>query len=111
MKLHTVFLTYNRLELTKQAIESYLDTVTVPYTYLVIDNCSQDGTKEWLNSFDHPYEFLTRNRYPGYATNQGWTRAPDDATHLQRADNDFAFLRRLVRGSAAALRELRGSGR
>ena len=27
MKLHTVFITYNRLELTKRAIASYLKTV------------------------------------------------------------------------------------
>ena len=32
MKLHTVFITYNRLELTKQAIASYLETVSVPFT-------------------------------------------------------------------------------
>ena len=59
VKIHTVFITYNRLELTKQAIESYLETVTVPYTYMVVDNASEDGTKEWLNTWDHPYHALT----------------------------------------------------
>ena len=93
MKIHTVFITYNRLELTKQALASYLDTVAMPYTYLVVDNCSTDGTNEWLNTWDHPYQMLTRNRYPGYATNIGWEQAPDDATHLHRADNDFVFLK------------------
>jgi len=92
MKLHTVFITYNRLELTKQAVMTYLETVSVPYTYIVIDNCSTDATKEWLNAFEHPYEVLTRNRYPGYACNRGWERAPEDADFLHRADNDFAFL-------------------
>lgn len=90
--LHTVFITYNRLDLTKQAIESYLATVSVPYTYLVVDNCSTDGTKDWLLDWSHPYISLTRNRYPGYACNQGWERAPADADFLHRADNDFAFL-------------------
>lgn len=94
MKIHTVFITYNRLELTKQAITSYLETVSVPFTYLVVDNASSDGTKEWLSSFDHPYHALTRNRYPGYACNLGWESAPLDATHLHRADNDFVFLPR-----------------
>ncbi len=35
---------------------------------------------------------LESNRYPGFAANVGWFTAPDDATHLQRADNDFVFL-------------------
>jgi len=92
MKIHTVFITYNRRELTERAIASYLDTVTVPFTYLVIDNGSGDGTKEWLNTWDHPYIALTRNHYPGFATNHGWERAPMDADFLHRADNDFIFL-------------------
>jgi hypothetical protein len=92
VKLHTVFITYNRLELTKRVITSYLETVTDPYSYCVIDNASTDETKEWLNDFDHPYESFIRNRYPGYATNNGWERAPDDATYLHRSDNDHIFL-------------------
>ena len=102
MKLHTVFVTYNRLELTKQAIQSYLDTVTVPFTLVVMDNGSTDGTADWVRSRIHPewsmagmevwvHEFF-ENMYPGYATNFGWSRAFDDATHLHRADNDFKFL-------------------
>lgn len=95
MKLHTVFITYNRLELTKQAIESYLETVSVPHTFCVVDNGSTDGTQDWL------YETLTKwqwmafseNRYPGSAANRGWSHPNADvATHLHRADNDFAFL-------------------
>lgn len=106
MKLHTVFITYNRLELTKQAIESYLETVSVPFTFLIVDNASTDGTQHWLhrkialserlNVLDIPkgsgFSILPENRYPGFATNHGWSGAPKDATHLQRADNDFIFL-------------------
>jgi len=91
VKLHTVFVTYNRLEASKRAIASYLETVSLPYSYLVVDNGSSDGTKEWLNAFDHPYLALTRNRYPGYACNRGWESAPADALLLHRADNDFAY--------------------
>lgn len=92
MKLHTVFITYNRLELTKQAVQSYLDTTDVPYTYVIVDNASADDTWYWLRDNDHDCILLTENRYPGYACNRGWERAPGDATHLHRADNDFAFL-------------------
>ena len=92
MRLHTCFITFNRLELTEQAVESYLATVTMPYSYVVVDNGSSDGTEQWLAQSQHPYLLLAENRYPGYACNRGWERAPADVTLLQRADNDFSFL-------------------
>ncbi len=93
MKLHTVFVTYNRLELTKRAIESYLETVTLPFTLAVVDNASDDGTVEWIcRMMNGNVHLLTENRYPGTATNIGWADAPADADFLQRADNDNAFL-------------------
>ena len=91
-RIHTTFVTYNRLELTKQAIESYLSTIQMPFTYVVVDNGSDDGTIDWLIAEKHPHIFLWRNFYPGYATNRGWEQAPDKATLLQRADNDMEFL-------------------
>lgn len=100
MKLHTVFVTYNRLELTKRAVASYLETVTLPYTIWIVDNHSSDGTREWILN-DSGIEacplgsgatLLDENRYPGPAANLAWSYAPEDATHLHRADNDFIFL-------------------
>jgi len=91
VKLHTVFITYNRLELTKQAIESYLETVTVPYEYTVVDNGSSEGTF-WFAKEGYNHILLGVNRYPGYACNYGWSYASDDTTHLHRADNDHVFL-------------------
>lgn len=93
MKLFTVFVTHDRLELTQIALASYLATVTLPYDYIVVDNASTDGTREWLIEAEQPSLLLGKNYYPGFATNQGWERAPQDATHLQRADNDFRFLK------------------
>lgn len=100
MKLHTVFITYNRLELTKVAIESYLETVTVPHTLWVVDNHSSDETPKWLLEDSGAQAWprgsgtslLKKNRYPGYACNRGWAQAPSDADFLHRADNDFKFL-------------------
>ncbi|GIV03710.1 MAG: hypothetical protein KatS3mg015_2540 [Fimbriimonadales bacterium] len=99
VKIHTVFVTYNRLELTKIAISSYLETVTLPYSLCVVDNASTDGTRNWLLDLlsEKRDEKLTvvlfdRNYYPGRACNIGWQTAPGDTTLLQRADNDFAFL-------------------
>ncbi len=94
MKLHTVIVSYNRQHLTEQAITSYLETVTVPYTLTVVDNGSDRETQEWLmfNGLPHEVLLLGENKYPGYATNRGFELAPAEATHLQRADNDFRFL-------------------
>lgn len=101
MKLHTVFVTYNRLELTKRAIETYLETVSVPFSLWVVDNASTDGTQKWLGEnlteVGMGHSLLPENRYPGWATNHGWEAVEfagiaSDATHLQRADNDFGFL-------------------
>jgi len=93
--MHTVMVTYNRLELTKQAVESYLDTVVGPYSLLIVDNNSTDGTREWLHD-ESPEEaktlLLPRNMYPGYACNLGWDLSPADTNLLHRADNDFVFL-------------------
>ncbi len=96
MKLHTVMVTYNRLECTKTTLASYFETVTVPFTLTIVDNGSDDGTEDFLREcldwYDLDALMLHENRYPGYATNRGWETAPSDATHLQRADNDWTFL-------------------
>jgi len=100
MNMHTVMVTYNRLELTKQAVDSYLETVTGPWSLTVVDNNSTDGTKEWLRWWirnEAPINrtkilLLGQNKYPGYATNRGWEDAEEDTSLLHRADNDFVFL-------------------
>ena len=98
MKLHTVFITYNRLELTKQAIASYLETVTADHSFVVIDNGSTDGTVKWLHdNYRFAHYALGENKYPGFATNFGWEKVwwgafSREASHLHRADNDFIFL-------------------
>ena len=95
MNLHTVMVTYNRLELTKQAIQSYLETRTGPSYLIVVDNGSEDGTEEWLMSTEYEGDevrLLRGNKYPGFACNRGWELATPDTVLLHRADNDFVFL-------------------
>lgn len=94
MKIHTVVISYNRLDLTKKAVRSYLETVTLPSTLVIVDNGSTDGSAEWIDEYMQPgHKLLLReNRYPGFACNRGWEMAPNDATHFHRADNDFIFL-------------------
>jgi glycosyltransferase involved in cell wall biosynthesis len=104
VNLHTVMITYNRLELTKQAFASYLETRTGPGSMVIVDNGSTDGTVEWLHGLAKEYADtdnwptfvltfpLGENKYPGYACNTGWEQAPPDTVLLHRADNDFVFL-------------------
>jgi hypothetical protein len=93
MKLHSVIISFNRLELTQQAISTYLETVTAPFTLMVVDNGSEPEVMDWLvHEYGYGLLLLGENRYPGYACNRGWDAAPADATHLHRADNDFAFI-------------------
>ena len=94
MILHSVMITYDRLDCTKKAFSSYIQTVSVPYSLTFVDNGSTDGTKDWLtdlamSGFD--VVFLDKNMYPGYATNRGWECVPANATFLHRADNDWAY--------------------
>jgi GT2 family glycosyltransferase len=52
MKVAAVTITYNRLELTKQTIDSFYAKTSVDY-HLFIDNGSTDGTAEFLTGCDH----------------------------------------------------------
>ena len=96
MKIHSVIVSYNRPDLTEKVVKSYLDTVTLPFSLVIVDNCSDEETVGILSALcaerHFRVQYLERNFYPGYATNRGFEMAPDDATLLHRQDNDFAFL-------------------
>lgn len=95
MHLHSVIISYNRLELLQQCYHSYKETVSVPYTLVIVDNASDNETRKWLSSEVSPHDqviFLEHNRFPGYACNRGWEAMPPETTFLHRSDNDFSFL-------------------
>lgn len=94
MRIHTCFISYERPDLTVQAVESYLETVTMPWSAVIVDNGSSHATILDLLGLvgAHPSINLMRlgeNRYPGYACNRGWENQHADLLH--RADNDFSF--------------------
>lgn len=90
--LHSCIVSYKRRSLTEQTLNSYLATVTVPHTVVVVDNGSPPDVVQWLVSLDTPVVLLGENRYPGFATNRGWEKMPAETTLLQRIDNDTEFL-------------------
>ncbi|HUX70783.1 MAG TPA: hypothetical protein VMV41_09760 [Cellulomonadaceae bacterium] len=101
MKLLSVVIAHDRLELTRRTVASYLATVTVPHLLVVIDNASTDGTADWLRDLDRGNEAESLvvlpfdvNAYPGVACNNGWRLGLDlgfDPTVLHRSDNDVEY--------------------
>ena len=92
--IHSVIVSYERPELTEQAILSYLDTVSISHELIVVDNGSSHETVERLSQIDADFQLqlLGENRYPGYATNRGWEMMSSETTLLHRGDNDFSYL-------------------
>jgi glycosyltransferase involved in cell wall biosynthesis len=85
-------ISYERLEMTQRSLASYLETVTVPFSLVVVDNGSSSEVTDWLrDEYDHSLVLLGENKYPGFACNRGWEMAPRDADFLHRADNDFIY--------------------
>ena len=53
MKISIFTLTQNRLELTKQMMESLDKNTHIPFEHYIIDQGSTDGTLKWLKSFTY----------------------------------------------------------
>ena len=90
--LHTCLVSYKRRPLTERTLESYLETVTVSHSLVIVDNGSPPDVTDWLRSLDVDVVLLPENRYPGYATNRGWDWVPAETTLYQRLDNDARLL-------------------
>ena len=50
-KYCVVIVTYNRLTLLKECLEHVMQQSVAPYAVVVIDNCSTDGTAEYLDRY------------------------------------------------------------
>jgi glycosyltransferase involved in cell wall biosynthesis len=96
VKLHAVIVSYRRLPLLQGCVSSFLSTVTIPHSLVVVDNGSPSDVRDWIkrDAKKNGYRFalLAENHYPGYAANRGFEMAPPDADLLMRSDNDCAWL-------------------
>lgn len=92
MKLHTVIISYNRLDLLKQTLDSYLETVALPHSLVIVDNGSTQDVLDYIVETGVEHRMLGENRYPGPAANIGFDLAPPDATHLHRSDSDMVYI-------------------
>jgi glycosyltransferase involved in cell wall biosynthesis len=92
--VNIAMVTYNRLDYTRQAIESLKKHTRYPYRLTVADNASTDGTREYLLSrqADGVIDEVIL-----FSENQGLSRAGnavwllDDAPYYLRIDNDLVI--------------------
>lgn len=117
LKLGTVIVVHDRLELTLRTIGSYLETTReVEKLLVIVDSGSGGETFEALCGLAHANMLVRRfdqNVYPGRACNHGWEHAlrlAPDITHLHRSDNDVEYLPGWVDVVAEAFRNDSGIG-
>ncbi|MCX7735232.1 MAG: glycosyltransferase [Candidatus Kapabacteria bacterium] len=87
--------TYNRLEFTKQCIDGILKHTDYPYVITVVDNNSQDGTKEYLKKLKDEGKIknlvlLDENIGVAKASNLAWSLEPN-AKYYMKLDNDIVI--------------------
>ena len=97
-----VMLTWNRLEMTRRAVESYRRWVRTPYRLICIDNGSTDGTVEYLRSVADLVVANSVNVGAVRARNQGW--AVSGADFILSTDNDVEFTTDIVARLLAVMR-------
>lgn len=94
--ISTTLITFYRLDYTRRTIESYLNNTSVPYELIVVDNGSTDGTVKYLEELGKAKRIKavianSINKFPGFATNQGWSHSNPKAQYLHRSDNDLEY--------------------
>ncbi len=87
--------TFNRLEFTRQAIDSIVQFTNFPYALTVVDNNSQDGTQEYLAELKRQgviknLLLLPENVGIARASNLAWQQEPA-AAHYLKFDNDVVI--------------------
>ena len=93
-ELSVVLLSYNRVELTRRAVEQILGTTTgVDFELLVVDNASTDGTDEYLLTVTDPrlrVLLQEENRWFGGGSNAGLDECRGRYVLLTQNDMTFA---------------------
>ena len=81
---------YNALEDVKACIESLYNNETLPFNLIIIDDCSEEETKSWLESAQKEYGFkLSRNTENLRFTktvNKGFSQSEGDFVVLLNSD-------------------------
>ena len=90
MNISVIIPTYNRKETLKRAIQSVLIQSYTPYEIIVIDDGSDDGTKEWLkDNFPNVKYIYQMNSGVSSARNKGIKFARGDWIALLDSDDEW----------------------
>jgi len=91
--ISTTVLNWNRADLLRRTLQSYLDTVTVPYELFIVDNGSTDDSRTVIEEFCAAAPaaqaiFLPEN-IGGAAINEGLARSRAALLHI--SENDYEY--------------------
>lgn len=91
--ISTVLLNWNRRYLLEQTINSYLETVNVPYELIIIDNGSEDGSQEFIKNIcaknNQCSSIFLEENIGGAALNLGLEKASSKILHI--SENDLKY--------------------
>ncbi|HFI0952225.1 TPA: glycosyltransferase, partial [Streptococcus suis] len=60
LRITVVLVTFNRLDCLKLALEKYEEQTLQPYRIIVVDNCSTDGTRDYLKKWKSEVSSIKR---------------------------------------------------
>ncbi len=91
--ISTTVLNWNRADLLRRTLESYRDTVTVPYELFIVDNGSSDGSRTVIEEFCAATPAAQAIYLPenigGAAINEGLRKSRAGLLHV--SENDFEY--------------------
>jgi glycosyltransferase involved in cell wall biosynthesis len=96
ISIFTVLVSHNRPDLLWRTVKSYTQTKDAGCQLIIVDNDSSAETVKLLEEIDRlalaQVFHMESNRYPGAATNEGWSWADSATQFLHRSDNDIEYL-------------------
>ena len=95
MKIGVTIRTYNRKMFTEQCIKTLLWGTGPDVSVVIVDNHSSDGTQDMLKEYQAKHDIIKqvvynpKNKYSGYASNQGMTILSEDCDAVGSIANDM----------------------
>ncbi|OGD10295.1 MAG: glycosyl transferase [Candidatus Aminicenantes bacterium RBG_13_62_12] len=93
MKLSIVIPVYNERQTIAEVLRRVLSVrLGLKKEIIVVDDCSRDGTREWLHAYRHPQVkvfYHEVNQGKGVALRTGFARATGDIILVQDADLEY----------------------
>lgn len=91
-RISVILTTYNRKYEVRRALDSVYAQTVKPYEIILVDDGSEDGTKEYIDTFHFAglrYFLLQKNQGPGAARNYGIMKAKGEYIAFLDSDNEW----------------------